>query len=140
MWKILIPVDGSDNSLRAVQYAADSLSRDPQQEFVLVNVQEPFPLRARAALHEDEMRRILEEDGEEALRSARAIMERAGARYQARTVCGRIGEAIAREVEETGCNAIVMGTRGMSAAVNMMVGSVATRVVHAVRVPVTLVK
>lgn len=140
MWKTLIPVDGSDNSLRAVQYAADSLSRDAQQEFVLLNVQEPFPLRARATLHADEIQRILQEDGEEALRGARAIMERAGARHQARVLSGKTGEVIARQAEEENCNAIVMGTRGMNAAANLVVGSIATRVVHAVKVPVTLVK
>ena len=35
---------------------------------------------------------------------------------------------------------IWMGTRGMSAAANVFMGSVATKVLHAAKMPVTLVK
>jgi nucleotide-binding universal stress UspA family protein len=38
------------------------------------------------------------------------------------------------------CDSIVMGTRGMTALGNLVLGSLATRVVHLAGVPVTLVK
>ena len=55
----------------------------------------------------------------------------------------RIGSAateiIAYAVEHD-CDAIVMGTRGMSAIGSLVMGSVAQKVVHLAPVPVTLVK
>jgi nucleotide-binding universal stress UspA family protein len=140
MWKTLIPVDGSDNALRAVQYAADSVKRHPQQEFVLLNVQHPFPLRAHASLSNEEIHNIAEDEAEKVLRPARTIMEQAGARYSVKAVSGDIDEVISNEVEESGCDAVVMGTRGMGAAANLVLGSVASKVLHLVKVPVTLVK
>jgi nucleotide-binding universal stress UspA family protein len=38
------------------------------------------------------------------------------------------------------CDGIVMGTRGMSAVGNLVMGSVATKVIHLTKLPVTLVK
>ncbi|MDP1900390.1 MAG: universal stress protein [Rubrivivax sp.] len=47
---------------------------------------------------------------------------------------------LARRADELGCDGIVMGTRGMTAIGSVVMGSVATKVVHAANVPVTLVK
>jgi nucleotide-binding universal stress UspA family protein len=140
MWKTLIPVDGSDNALRAVQYAADSVKRNPQQEFVLLNVQHPFPLRTHASLSQEEIRRITQDEAEKALRPARTVMEQAGARYSAQALSGEVDKVIDDQVKKTGCDAIVMGTRGMSAAANLVLGSVAAKVIHHAKIPVTLVK
>ena len=54
-----------------------------------------------------------------------------------------IGDApaeIAKAVKEYDCHLVVMGTRGMSKLGNLLMGSVATRVIHEVDVPVLLVK
>ncbi len=53
---------------------------------------------------------------------------------------GHPGEEIAACAAEQGCDAIIMGTRGMSAAAGLLLGSVATKVVHLAPVPVTLVR
>ena len=47
---------------------------------------------------------------------------------------------ITRKAEELNCDAIIMGTRGMGALGNLVMGSIATKVVHLTRLPVTLVK
>jgi nucleotide-binding universal stress UspA family protein len=48
--------------------------------------------------------------------------------------------AIVECAERRGCAGIVMGTRGHSSIGNLLLGSIATRVVHRTRLPVTLVK
>ena len=55
----------------------------------------------------------------------------------------RIGHAAAEIAEcarELGCDAIVMGTRGLGRVANIVLGSVAHKVVHLADVPVTLVR
>jgi nucleotide-binding universal stress UspA family protein len=53
---------------------------------------------------------------------------------------GYVAQSIARHADEAGCDAIVMGTRGMSAIGNLLMGSIATKVIHLTKLPVTLVK
>lgn len=48
--------------------------------------------------------------------------------------------AIARAARRLKCESIVMGTRGMGTIGNLFLGSVATRVIHLARIPVTLIK
>lgn len=38
------------------------------------------------------------------------------------------------------CDAIIMGSRGLGPVASMIIGSVATKVIHLVKVPVTLIK
>ncbi|MNU09423.1 Universal stress protein G [compost metagenome] len=42
--------------------------------------------------------------------------------------------------DRLGCDTVVMGTRGLGSFTGMLLGSVATRVIHEVSVPVLLVK
>ena len=53
---------------------------------------------------------------------------------------GPAAPAILAEARRRKPEAIVMGTRGEGAVGNLMLGSVATKVVHLAKVPVTLVK
>jgi nucleotide-binding universal stress UspA family protein len=43
-------------------------------------------------------------------------------------------------VKDSGADAIVMGTRGLGVVGGLVLGSIASKVVHLVKVPVTLVK
>lgn len=47
---------------------------------------------------------------------------------------------IVKRAEELGCDGIVMGTQGRGAIGSLLMGSVAIKVVHLTRLPVTLVK
>ena len=47
---------------------------------------------------------------------------------------------VVEHANRTGCDMICMGTRGMTAMSGLVMGSVATRVLHLARVPVLLVK
>ena len=52
----------------------------------------------------------------------------------------RVAEQVAALVQQQGCDTVVMGTRGLGSFTGMLLGSVATRVIHEVSVPVLLVK
>jgi nucleotide-binding universal stress UspA family protein len=47
---------------------------------------------------------------------------------------------IADYARDEGCALIVMGTRGLGSIANMLLGSVATKVIHLAEVPVLLIK
>lgn len=140
MRKLLIPCDGSDNALRAVRYAASLAKELSDVELELLNVQDPLPQKVHSVLSEQEIAHWQAGEADLILQPAREILDAEEVRYQVRTRVGSPANEIARHVQETQCDAIIMGTRGMGPIVNLVIGSVATKVIHLVEVPVTLIK
>lgn len=141
MKKILVTFDGSANALRAVHYAATVAIEAPGVEIILLHVLDPMTFKSQAALlSPDELSRFCPVEAAHVIDPAREILDLAGVGYTVRCRVGAAAGAIASEVYESQCDAVIMGTRGMGAIANMMVGSVASHVVHLVHVPVTLIK
>jgi nucleotide-binding universal stress UspA family protein len=139
MLKILVPVDGSENSLRTMRFVIRNapLYKEPL-EFHLLNVQRPFPGTVRG-LH-GEAEKYHHDEGIKALAGARKLLDDGGLKYTHHISVGEAGEVIARFCKDEGIQQVVMGTRGAGAVANMLLGSVATKVLHLVDVPVLLVK
>ena len=139
MFKVLVPVDGSDNCARAIQFLIRrvGLCKEPV-DIHLLNVQHPFPgtvrgVREQAGQHH-------QEEGAKALAGASKLLDAAGLKYTQHVNVGETAEIVAQFVKDKQFDEILMGTRGMSAAANMLMGSVASKVLHLVDVPVVLVK
>jgi nucleotide-binding universal stress UspA family protein len=77
---------------------------------------------------------------EEALQEAEMLIRTAAVPYTREILVGPIAAVIAQRADDLGCESIVIGTRGMTALGNLLMGSVATKVIHFANVPVTLVK
>lgn len=141
MLKMLVPVDGSESSQRAVKHVIAFASRVEGAQIHLLNVQPPI-LSGEVVMFvgQGAINKYHREESEQALKPARALLDQAGLAYTAHATVGHIAETIARSVKELGCDLIVMGTRGMGPIGNLVLGSVATQVIHLAEVPVTLVK
>lgn len=141
MVRALVPVDGSANSDRAVRHLIRLARGGAPLEIHLLNVQEPIdaPEIRRFRLPR-EIRRMQLGRGADQLRPARARLDKAGIRYETHTLIGDVARTIAGFAQRRRCNEIIMGTRGMTSLANLLLGSVATKVIHLARVPVTLVK
>jgi nucleotide-binding universal stress UspA family protein len=140
MPKILVPCDGSDNALRAVRYAASLAKQLPDVHVELLNVQDPVLLREHAMRSVQEIEHQQADEAGRILQPARTILDEQGLPYQVRCRTGSPANEIARHVHENHCDAIIMGTRGLGPVASLMIGSVATRTIHLVDVPVTLIK
>ena len=75
-----------------------------------------------------------------ALAPARKLLDKAGVRHAFHIGVGEIGETVAKYVKELSAQQIAMGTRGLGPVAGMLLGSVTTEVVHAVDIPIVLVK
>ncbi len=139
MLKVLVPVDGSENSNRVVRYALKLAAdlKDPL-EIHLLNVQHPLPGTIKGVA--EQAKQFHNEEGFAALANARKILDDAKVKYTHHISVGEVGPAVARMVEDLKCDQVVMGTRGMSSIANMVLGSAATKVLHLASVPVTLIK
>ena len=139
--KILLPVDGSEGSARAARHVAGIAAMVKDLEVHLVNVQ---PLgddwMVRRMIKSEELVKMEREWGESAIAEARAILEVAGVACVEHIEQGEVAPTVARLAQELTCDQIVMGTRGRSALGYLVLGSVAVKVLHLAKVPVTLVK
>lgn len=141
MKKVLVPCDGSDNALRAVRYAATAAQEKPSMELELLHVLDPMTFKSQAALlSPEELSRLCPDAAVHVLQPARQILDQAGIPYKIRCRVGPAAREIAAQVHESSCDGVIMGTRGMGLIANVMIGSVASRVVYLVDVPVTLIK
>ena len=138
---ILLPVDGSDCSNRAVDYLIKQLKlyRDGV-EIHLLNVQPPVPGNAGAFLGRDAINKYHQEEALKELQGAMSKLDAAGAKYRHHIGVGDPAETIAGYAAEQRCDLILMGTRGLGSVSNLVLGSVATKVIHLSPVPVLLVK
>lgn len=140
MNKILVPFDGSESAVRAVRYAAALAGCGAARQLELLYVANSMPIGTQGMLSQDQLDERATAETEQALQPARRILDDAGIAYEASSRIGSAANEITKHVEESGCDGIVMGTRGMGVVASAMIGSVATKVVTQVEVPVTLVK
>jgi nucleotide-binding universal stress UspA family protein len=141
--KILVPVDGSPASVRAVKLAVDQVKALPGASLVLVNVQnfsglnlpEGTEIMPPAWIAQEEQR-----EADEALKDAVVICREAGISYVTRTERGGVAATIDHVARDEHVQQIFMGTRGLGGVRGLLLGSVATQLLHLVDVPVTLVK
>lgn len=142
MRKVLVPIDGSENALRALRHVLAELQGWREATIiVLLNVQPPIVSGAiRTFVPHDQIEDFHRQAGEAALAPARALAEEASAPFECHTLVGDAATSIARYASEHACALVAMGTRGLGSVSGMLLGSVATKVVHLSEGPVLLVK
>jgi nucleotide-binding universal stress UspA family protein len=137
--KILLAVDGSKPSLKAVQLLidhADWYRAKPEVELVTVHL----PVPQVPHLNKAQVAKYYKEEGEAALAPAKKLLDAAGVAYRPHVFVGQAAETIVEHARKTRCDLIYIGTRGMSALGKALVGSTATKVLHISETPVLLVK
>lgn len=138
--RTLVPVDGSEDAERAIEYAASLAQRGLTSEIHLLNVQ-PLVMQGDFAFDH-----VVRAEQTTRLASAQEVMQSARARLDGAVpvkVAVRFGDAanaIARYANEHGIGAIAMATRATRSLRDLFRRSVAMDVVRRVSVPVTLLK
>jgi nucleotide-binding universal stress UspA family protein len=138
--KLLLPVDGSEHAQHAVRYAIGRV-REAPAELLVLHVEPPVSYEEmRVYVMREEAEKVRRKACERVLASATKLLDEAKVPYSAHLREGEIAPTIAKFAEAEKVDEVILGTRGMSAVSELLVGSVAHRVVHLVRVPVTLVR
>ena len=94
----------------------------------------------REFVSEERINKHYYEEAMKILAPAEQLASEAGVRFTAKTLAGTPAQKIAECVDTEHCDHIVMGTRGLGNLGNLVLGSIATKVIHLVDVPVTVVK
>jgi nucleotide-binding universal stress UspA family protein len=141
--KVLLAVDGSEHALAATRKLVESLGwykEAPTVEVITVLVPVPIVGGMDRVVSREMLDGYYREEGEKHLAEAKKLLEAAGARCTSHILVGPIAETIVEQAKRLGCAMIYMGTHGRGSMGNLLVGSVATKVVHLAPVPVVLVR
>ena len=142
--RILIPVDGSETSKRALQEAIKIASANSQLRLVYV-VEEVYSLDAEAYAFFDYagLQEAMRKSGERILAQAAKQAQRSGAIAETALLDGageRVASVIDGEAVKWGADLIVIGTHGRSGFSRLLLGSVAEGVARGSSAPVLLVR
>ena len=140
--KVLVPVDFSETSKRAMAWAFDYAQRAPCEVHMLHVVERHVSLTDLRERGIDALRSELEEVNRAAERELEQMAPSPEAREQIGTIhhhiaTGRPADEILRVSDEISPDMIVMGTHGLTGVERMLMGSVAAKVVR--RAPCTVV-
>lgn len=127
--RILVPVDGSSDSLRGLETAV-GLARRIGATLTILEVIEPFgPLPGYyEAPPEGEAR--VPWLAAQRFEKAHELLDETNVEWKRRVEEGIPADRICDVAEEEGADLIVMGCRGISAFSRFLIGSVSDRVVH----------
>jgi nucleotide-binding universal stress UspA family protein len=110
----------------------------------LLNVSEPIQMNEvvfkDTFLDMRSIEKAREEAGLALLAPAKIRLESAGVAFDVHVSIGNPAEVITNFTREHHCDLIVMGTRGMGTIKNLLLGSVASKVIHLAETSLLLVK
>ncbi|PLC54323.1 universal stress protein [Pollutimonas nitritireducens] len=141
MRTILVPVDGSESSNRAVKAAIKAAGEFGGATLHIVTVHPPIVSgNVKRFFSIEALNDYYQDEGRNALLSAKALLDEAGVTYTDEIAVGPVAQTIADVAKKKGCDLIIMGTRGLGAVTGFVLGSVATKVLSLVDIPVALIK
>ena len=141
--KILVATDGSKPSLHAAKYAARLIGQlsPGDHSITLLNVHDDAAFaHAKSFVGSQAVADYLKETGEKELRPALRVLDKAGVPHSIAQRTGHISREIVDCAKSGRFDLIVMGAKGRAAFADLLLGSVAQRVLATADTPVLLVK
>lgn len=140
MRRILLLVDGSEQAYRSAQFVADFVKQHGSLEIHVVNV-EPAPLEWQThGMETEAIKGHLAARAHLAMNPVLDLFKEAGIACHTHIKQGEVAETVVTLADELGCDAVVMGTRGLGAISGLALGSVTRKVLHLSRLPVVCIK
>ena len=136
----LVAVDGSGHSLAAVRWIAGLAAAGVGLRCTLLNVQKPVmsgevgvvaPVDVALARRERSAAEVLDE--------ASAVLRPSGVRFQVEEQLDDVATAVVARAQALGCDAIVVGRRGIGALRSALLGSVSEDLIRRSSLPVIVV-
>lgn len=138
--EILVPVDGSDNSLRAVRYAlglADPL--DARVRLFYVFPVSSVEIIGMAGMSRDDIEHAAQAAAQRVFDKIHAEIGETDVKLDDETSIGDPAEEIIRCTEDDHDLMVVLGRRGLSRIQSLLLGSVSEKVVRHAHSPVTII-
>lgn len=140
--KILIAADGSPYTKRMLAYvAAHDEWLGAHHDYIIVTVVPAVTPRAAAVLDKDVLKAYYEEEAEKVLKPVRTFFKRqVPSPVQFVVKVGHPADQVAALADKVKPDLLTMGSHGHGSLGNLVMGSVATKVMAHTQVPVLLVR
>jgi len=135
MLKVLVPVDGGNNSLHAVRHVLHEFKSNPALDIHLLNVQPPFSSYITRFIDEAMVAAEHQEASQKALQPSRQMLDAAGVPYVVHLAVGKKAASITNAARQLQCDHIVMGTARKNSLVRVVENSVTNQVLELTTVP-----
>jgi len=140
--KILLAVDGSEYSQRAASFLANNVSalaQGPEIHCLHVHAPIPYPGAAKA-VGKGAIEKYQREESEAALAPAKKALLAANLDPKCSWSVGDVVEEIGKYVKKNKIDLIVLGSHGRGSLAALTLGSVAMKVLAAVKTPALIIR
>jgi len=139
--KILAAVDGSPYTKRMLAYlAAHDEWLGSHHEYTLLHAVPAVPPRAAALLEKETLKAYYDDMAEKVFKPIRSFFARQGLKASFVTRIGPAGEIIAEAASKSRYDLLILGSHGHGTLTNLVMGSVATKVLASCDTPVLLIR
>jgi len=136
---IIVPFDGSDNAQEALRVAIEMAGKY-NESIILLNVQPGFTTpNTRRFFSESDILDYQQSLYNEAVAAGLSMLEASGVAYEAKLLVGVPKNEICKEASARSARCIIIGSRGYSAFVGSVLGSVSQGVLYLADCPVMVV-
>lgn len=139
--RIVLAVDGSPASARAARHVCSlhkQLAEKP--EVIVLYADEPLFRSVALELGTKGVERYHADNGKYALKGATAVLKRARIDFTEKVLIGDPAQTVVKFIKSSKSDHLVMGSHGRGAFKNLVLGSVATKILSQSDVPVTIVR
>lgn len=139
--KILAAVDGSPYTRRMLAYlAAHDEWLGSHHEYTLLHAVPPVPPRAAAVLDKATLKAYYDEGAEKVFKPLRTFFAKQGLQATFVTKVGPAAEVITEAAKKSHYDLLVMGSHGHGTLGNLVLGSVATKVLAHCSTPALVIR
>ena len=139
--KILVAADGSPFTKRMLAYlAAHDEWLGSQHKYTVITAALAVPPNAAKMLDRELIKGYYTDEAEKVFRPIRSFMKVQGLEASFISKVGHPADVIAKEADSGGYDLLMMGSHGHGLLGNLVLGSVATKVLAACKLPVLLVR
>src|SRR5919205_564670 len=139
--KILVPIDGSENSMRALEHGLFLCSKLKSSLTILYVIEMPPFLYIQSQILVDSIMLNLENEAKDILVNGKMLGKRYGIDPDSLFLeGGNAGSIIIDYSEKNNFDFIIIGSKGKGNFKNALLGNVSHRVLHHSKIPVLIVK
>lgn len=139
MLRVLVPSDGSANSLHGLRHVISEFTKNRDLAIHVLNVQPPFSQHVCDFSSKSDRMDLHREQSEQALVPVRQALDDAGVPYTVHLEVGDKADCIVETARRLGCDCIVMSTARKSSLVRMVENSITNQVIERATVPVEVI-
>jgi nucleotide-binding universal stress UspA family protein len=140
--KILVAADGSPFTKQMLAYLAahDEWLGAGRHEYTVLTSVPALPPRAASVVDKEAVKSYYAEEADKVFKPIRTFFKRQGIAAEFVSKTGSAPEVIAKMAESGGFDLLIMGSHGHGSLTNLVMGSVATKVMAHCKTPVLLIR